>query len=284
MKPLILLVFTVLLLPNFDGSRVMYQYETECQDVRSADDVFIQAISESDHQRLTQVLDNDFSWIGKKGEVLHRADLLVDIPKGSRVSDEGREFRIFSGTVAAVLTQSGQFHTLRLWVKRKAGWRILAYHAVNQLPAPPEPHAGQTECNNPCKSLPYKSLNATEAAVISSWQALESNVTSHDSAAWATHVSDDFIQVSSNSDRVLDKSARMKVIDQQKSSDAGAAPPPLASARFDDLGQVVVMHALNNPLVGKPILVTRIWINRDGRWVMSVSFQTAIQSAGDASQ
>ena len=277
MKRLIFLLFVTLLTCRQGQPKAMYRYETKAA-VAAADTAFVDAVVTESRQKLTELLDSDFSWTSTSGEVFRESDLLANIPEKSGVSKVGREFRVFSDEVVAVLTQSGQFHTLRIWVKRQPGWRILAFHAVNQLTSPLAAHPGQAECYNPCKSLPYTAKDAAETAVIASWQALESDVTAHDSAAWATHVSDDFIQVSSNSDHVLDKSARMKAIDAQKSSGAGSAPPPLASARFDNLGGVVVMHALNRPLSGNPILVTRIWINRADIWVMSVSFQTTIQS------
>jgi hypothetical protein len=282
MKRLVLLILAVLPLGTFGHSKAMLQKEELASAVTTADQSFVEAVSKADRASLAVMLDGGFSWISTNGRVLRRSDLLAHIPTDSGVSEGSREFRIFSEDVVGVLTQQGQFHTLRIWVKRQSGWRILAYHAVDQLTSPPATHAGQTECDNPCKSLPYNAKDPAEAGVIASWQALESDVTAHDSAGWATHVSDDFIQISSNSDRVLDKSARMKIIEAQKSSGTGAAPPALASARFDDLGDVVVMHALNHPLTGKPILVTRIWIKRMNRWIMSVSFQTGIQTQPDA--
>jgi hypothetical protein len=284
MKRLALLTLAVLLLGEFCHSKALLQKEELPSALATADETFVKAVSKADRASLAAMLDDDFSWTTTNGEVLSRSELLAHIPTDSGVSDGSREFRIFSKEVVGVLTQQGQLHTLRIWVKRQPGWRILAFHAVKQLTSPPAAHPGQTECYNPCKSLPYKAKGPAETAVIASWQALESDVTAHDSAAWATHVSDDFIQISSNSDRVLDKSARIKIIDAQKTSDVGAAPPPLASAQFDDLGGVVVMHALNHPLTGRPILVTRIWIKRMDKWVMSVSFQTAIQSESDAIQ
>jgi Domain of unknown function (DUF4440) len=282
MKRLVLLTLAVLLCGPPGHSKAVFQNSEVPLAVAALDESFVEAVSKADRSNLAAILDGDFSWTSTNGEVLGRNELLATIPTSAGLSQGSREFRILSKDVVGVLTQQGQFHTLRIWVKRQSGWRILAYHAVDQLTSPPATHGGQTECYNPCKSLPYDAKDPAEAGVIASWQALESDVTAHDSAGWATHVSDDFIQISSNSDRVLDKSTRMKIIAAQKASGTGAAPPPLASARFDDLGDVLVMHALNHPLTGKPILVTRIWIKRMDRWIMSVSFQTTIQIQPDA--
>jgi hypothetical protein len=39
------------------------------------------------------------------------------------------------------------------------------------------------------------------------------------------------------------------------------------------------MKCLHQPFTGKPVRVTRVWIKRDGKWVMSISYQTTIQAA-----
>ncbi len=59
----------------------------------------------------------------------------------------------------------------------------------------------------------------------------------------------------------------------------GSAPAPLVSAEMFDFGDAVVMKCLHQPFSGKPIRVTRVWIKRDGKWVMSISYQTTIQAA-----
>ena len=46
-----------------------------------------------------------------------------------------------------------------------------------------------------------------------------------------------------------------------------------------DIGDTVVVTCLHQPYHGKPVHVSRIWIKRDGKWVMSISYQTTIQAA-----
>jgi hypothetical protein len=41
----------------------------------------------------------------------------------------------------------------------------------------------------------------------------------------------------------------------------------------------VIMTCLHQPNSGKPVHVSRLWIKRDGKWIMSISYQTAIQGA-----
>jgi hypothetical protein len=58
-----------------------------------------------------------------------------------------------------------------------------------------------------------------------------------------------------------------------------SAPAPLVSAEMFDFGDAVIMKCLHQPFSGKPVHVTRLWIKRNGKWVMSISFQTTIQAA-----
>ena len=64
---------------------------------------------------------------------------------------------------------------------------------------------------------------------------------------------------------------------QQKQTLAGAAPVPLVAAKMFDFGDSVVMTAQHQRGNSKPIHVTRVWIKRDGQWLMAFSQQTTIQ-------
>jgi hypothetical protein len=46
-----------------------------------------------------------------------------------------------------------------------------------------------------------------------------------------------------------------------------------------DFGDAIVMTCLHQPYSGKPVHVSRLWIKRDGHWIMSISYQTTIQDA-----
>ena len=178
------------------------------------------------------------------------------------------------------MAERGKVHVLRIWVKRAEGWRVLVYHEVTQLAEPPtSAGTGVKECENPCKSVPYEPKNEAERAIIASWQALETGVTAHDSAAWAPHIAEEFVVISSNSDHPVSKADRIATLNKQKQSGVGSAPAPLVSARMFDFGDTVVMTCLHQPHSGKPAHVSRVWIKRDGQWVMSISFQTTIQGA-----
>lgn len=244
------------------------------------DSEFVKALHTADAGALGKLLDADFTWTDSQGNTLTRADFLQAVPKAI-LGDEAaadRTERTY-GEVAAVSASQGKMHLLRLWVHRSSGWRLLVSHAVTQLDQPSSSSgSGVNTCQNPCKEVPFKPANEAEHAIIASWQALETGVTAHDSAAWAPHIADEFVQISSNSDHPISKKDRMTTLDKQKISGVGSAPSPLVSAKMFDFGDAVVMTCLHQPYSGKPIHVTRLWIKRDGQWVMVISYQTTIQS------
>jgi hypothetical protein len=250
----------------------------EDQAVLQADQQLVKAIGGGDKKAVASLLDKDFSWTDAQGKTLTRAEVLKQLPTPVAGYDAEPKERTY-GEVGEVQTNSGKTYVLRVWVKRPSGWRLLDYHEVTQLAAPPQAGPGVKECENPCKTVPYKPKNDAERGIFKSWQELETNVTAHNSAGWDPHAADEFVQVSSNNDHPLDKAGRMAVLDKQKASGVGAAPAPLVSAEMFDFGDSVVMKALHQPFHGKPVRVSRIWIKRDAKWVMAISYQTTIQAA-----
>jgi hypothetical protein len=250
------------------------------QVVLEIDSDFVAAVGSADSATLAKLLDADFTWTDSEGNTLTLKEVLAS-PRKNVLGDEAgvdRSERSY-GEVAAVSAGRGKVHVLRLWVQRSSGWRLLVYHAVTQLDQPSTAvGTGVNDCENPCKTVPFEPANEAERAILRSWQALETGVTAHDSAAWAPHIAEEFVQISSNSDHPIAKKDRMATLDKQKASGVGSAPAPLLSAKMFDFGDAVVMTCLHQPYSGKPVHVSRLWIKRDGQWVMVISYQTAIQS------
>ena len=250
------------------------------QAVLQADHKFVQAASLQNGSLLHRLLDDSFTWTDADGKTLSTAEVLHSVPKPALGDESGIDLteRTY-GQVGAVSAGRGKIHVLRMWVLRRAGWRLLVYHEVKQMDEPSKAAGtGVNECENPCRNVPFVPANADEAAIIGSWQALETGVTAHDSAAWAPHIADEFVQISSNSDHPISKAGRMETLDKQKISGVGSAPSPLVSATMFDFGDAVIMTCLHQPHTGKPVHVSRLWIKRDSKWIMSISYQTTIQA------
>jgi len=193
------------------------------------------------------------------------------------VADEkGAEIHAYTyGQLGDVQVNLGRAHVLRVWVKRAGGWKLIVYQEVKSLDAAPSfaPGAG-AECENPCKGVPYRPANETERQVVAAYSKLETAAHARISAAFAQVVADEFVAVSSNSDKISTKRARMDDFDHSKNS--GVAPTPLVSARFFAFGDAVLMVSEHKPDRGSPLHVTRIWVKRGGDWTETLSYQTAI--------
>jgi hypothetical protein len=249
--------------------------------VMQADRAFVQAAAKGDAAALGKMLDGEFTWTDAEGKTLAGEEVLRAVPKDALGDESGAEVSERTHSqVGAVQASHGKIHVLRMWVQRPGGWRLLVYHEVKQLEQPStSAGSGVKECENPCKAVPFQPANEAEAAIIASWQALETGVTAHDAEAWAPHIADEFVQISSNSDHPISKAGRIETLNMQKASGVGSAPAPLVSAKMFDFGDAVIMTCLHQPYSGRPIHVSRLWIKRDGKWIMSISYQTTIQAA-----
>ena len=251
------------------------------QTLLQADRALVQAIGKADKAAVGKLLDANFTWTDEQGKSQNRAQVLQSLPISALGDESGLDVKERTyGQVGAVTVGSAKLYVLRVWVKRSAGWRALVYHQVKLSDQPPTAAGtGVANCENPCKTLPYKPKNEAERGVIASWQALETGVTAHDADAWAPHIADEFIMLSSNNDHPLTKADRMATLNKQKLAGVGSAPAPLVSAKMFDFPGTVVMTGEHQPHHGKPVHVTRVWIKHDRQWVMAISFQTAIQAA-----
>lgn len=253
------------------------------QAILQADHSLEQALEKGDKVAADKLLDPDFTWTDWAGTTQTRIQLLqnVDATKGAKFAvastQAGSKVYVY-GQVGVVQANNGLMHALRVWVKRPAGWRDIVYHEVRSLPNAPTvtPGAGK-DCNNPCKSIPFQPKNEAEKGVAAAYSALETAAETHNAAAWAGLVADEFVVASSNSNVILDKKQRIAGL--QRETMAGVSPTAFVSGRMYAFGDAVVMVSQHQPEHGKPLRVTRVWVKRDGKWMETLSYQTSIQSA-----
>ncbi|HKV63302.1 MAG TPA: nuclear transport factor 2 family protein [Candidatus Acidoferrum sp.] len=249
--------------------------------VVQSDHEFVQAAAKGDTSTVGRLVDTDFTWTDAEGKTRNRAEVLASLPTPALGNEAGAELKQqLHSQVGAVMSGRDKTHVLRIWVKRPSGWRLLVYQEVVLGRHASGPGgSGVKECQNPCKTLPYKPKNEAEQAIIASWQALETGVTNHDASAWAPHIAEEFVMLGSNNDHPLGKADRIATLNLQKQTGFASAPAPLVSAQMFDFGDAVVMTCQHQPYTGKPVHVSRLWIKRNGQWVMSISYQTTMQAA-----
>lgn len=246
-----------------------------------ADHDFVQAAAKGDVASLGRYLDAEFTWTNTEGRTYSRAEVLGSVPKPALGGDAGvNQVRQARSQVEAIMSDHDKIHVLRVWVKRGGSWRLLVYHEVvlgREGGGPAE--SGMRTCENPCKTVPYKPKSEAEQEVLASWEALETAVANHDSFNWAPHIASEFTMLGSTNDHPLTKADRIATLNLQKQTGRGALPPPVISVQTYEFGDSVVMTSMHQPYSGKPVRVTRLWVKRDGKWVMSISYQTTIESS-----
>jgi hypothetical protein len=265
---------------GFGQDRHLYKPEpVEVLGVAEADAAFVQVLAHADRAGVENLLDADFTWTTANGAVHTRSEILQQLPKTALTSEKDAESRVFTyGDLADVQVNRRRFHALRVWVKRPGGWKAIVYQEVISLDASPTftPGAGK-DCENPCKSIPFTPATDRERQVALAYSKLETAAHARNSAGFAPMVADEFVAASSNSDRLQSKRGRMAEFDRSK--DAGVAPTPLISARMFTFGDAVLMVSEHKPDRGNLLHVTRLWVKRDGSWVETLSYQTAVTDA-----
>ena len=244
----------------------------------SADHTFVRAIASGDTKGAAALLDQDFTWIDADGKTLGAARVRQALPKPA-IGDESaaQSMQYGYGNVGVVEVNAGKLHTLRVWVKRPAGWRLLVYQEVKSLDAPATvtPGAGKN-CENPCGAVPYTPKTATEREVMEAYKSLEEAAMGGKANEWNEVAADEIALVSANSDRVFDKATRSAAI--AKASLGSVRPTKLIAARLFDFGNAVVMTSQHQADSGQHLQITRVWVKRDGRWQETLSYQTAVSA------
>jgi hypothetical protein len=247
--------------------------------VASADQSFVRAAAAGDAGSVASVLDQDFTWTDANGRTLDAAHVKQAMPKPAIANEGGAQTASYEyGNVAVVQANAGKLHTLRVWVKRPAGWRLLVYQEVKSLDAPAiagSAPAPGSKCENPCGAVPYTPKTATERDVMKAYTSLEEAAMGGKADEWKQVAADEIALVSYNSDRTFDKTTRAAAI--AKATLGGVAPTQLLSARLFEFGDTVVMASQHRAPAGNLIHITRVWVKRDGRWQETLSYQTAVR-------
>ena len=257
--------------------------QQESQSAAASDRALVAELNTGDPISALESLDDGVTWTTAAGHTLTKVQLTDSFPQLAIAGESAGDAKVFDyGRVVVVRADRDRAHTLRVWVQRPAGWRLLVYQEVESLAAASAaaPPGIGSECVNPCKTVPYEPKTDNERGVIAAYQALETAAHAADVDNWGRYVADEFVVVSSNSDRVLTKEARLEGL--RKAAYGGVSPSPLVSAELLDFDTAVVMLARHQPESGNPLQIGRVWIKRDGQWMSVLSYQTAISAPDPA--
>src|ERR1051325_11640091 len=141
--------------------------------VASADQTFVRAAAAGDGGAVAAVLHQGFTWTDANGRTLNAAHVKQALPKPAIASEATAQMASYDyGDVDVVQVNSGKLHTLRVWVKRPAGWRLLVYQEVKSLDAAAPAAAAPAKsgaCEDPCGAVPYTPKTAAEREVMKAY-------------------------------------------------------------------------------------------------------------------
>jgi len=263
--------------------------------VLQADNAFQQGLKNKNAQAVAALLDRQFTWTNQAGTTLDKAQFLQNSAKGAVEGDpiytdvKARDYGQLAIVTGATkhTAHSGTFFA-RIWVRRPAGWLLLTHQETAILPKPasnPQNRAAgnaaaQADCENPCRSLPYKPKTAEQAEVAKAYQAVETAVTSHDARTWAYHVADEFVGIGRQYTGTPDtKAARVGQIGIVSNR---VVLPKMLWGEAYVFGNAAILIADHQPVGELPYHVIRVWVNRDGRWQLFHRQETTIQKSGRA--
>jgi hypothetical protein len=241
-----------------------------------ADRAFVRSVVSGDVKGAAAVLDQEFTWTTANGQTVDASHVTQALPKLAIANESAAQTMTYDyGNVGVVQVNSGKLHTLRVWVKRPMGWRLLVYQEVRSLDtaattaAPPN----SGKCENPCGAVPYSPKSAAEREVMKAYTSLEEAAMGGKAKEWSEVAADEIALVSANSDRTFDKATRAAAI--AKASLGSVRPTKLLAARLFEFGNAVVMTSQHQADSGQHLQITRVWVKRDGRWQETLSYQTA---------
>ena len=258
------------------------------QVAKEAERTFVANLAKGDAKAIGGALDRRFTWTDSDGLTRSRRETLKGIAAlaAAAKGDDSDVQANFYGRLLTVRGTHGDARFLRIFVKRRHGWKALMVLetpvAPAGAPASVEQAAGAGDCDNPCRSVPYTPKTAMDKDILAAWQKTKLLEWKPDAAQWAGFIADEFLII--NNTTIRNKEQRVAIAQRQQDAGTGAPGDPVTTMRIYDFGNnAAVMTSQHTPYRGgKPYTNVRIWVLRDNRWQLALSQQVAIQSADAA--
>lgn len=249
-----------------------------------ADHALTTALRRADGKAVGALLDAQFIWIDAEGKT-HTKTQALQALRALAADGQGETGlqRHDYGRVATILGIHHNAHFARVWVRRQAGWRAFVF-IDTPIPAHPpamasvQRTAGPGDCENPCRTVPYKPTTVAAREILATWQKTKMDEWHPNADDWAKHIADEFLIINNSTYR--NKPERVAIAKKQQEEGIGAPGDPIVSMRIFDFGNAGVMLSHHvRYRGGKPYNNVRVWVYRDGRWQLALSQQTANQAA-----
>jgi len=257
--------------------------------VLAADAALGDAMRTGNRTAARRLLALQFAFVDADGKIRPRREFLGDLKSVAARSAGDIKVRNF-GLLAIVTGRHKAAHDcdaffVDIWVKQKGAWRALLMQDV-PISADGEPtaaanavHAAEPkpyECDNPCKTIRYRVRSPAEQGVVSTYQTIMKAIVAHDAGEWAKHVADEFMAYASGRAPIA-RSTRMASIEDQSRDDA-VRVGEVQTMRLAVYGDGAVMVATDADGSHPAYRASRVFVKRDGRWLMLMSAFTDVKS------
>jgi hypothetical protein len=253
------------------------------------DRALLDALARGDRKAVAGLLDQDFQWIEANGKTHTKAQILEDLTSFATDNQGAIDVRTLDllGQGQRILGIHHNQRFAHIWVNRPAGWQALVFLDI-PIPAaraentviPKAPANPGADCENPCRTLPYKPQNAAQEGALATWFRLKNAEWHPNPEVWDANSDENHETISSRMD--LPKLEHVVQLAQQRKmyGEKGADPgQPVISMRMFDVGNVVVQECLQGATgSAKPTtFVLRVFLNRGAGWKIVLSAQTNIE-------
>lgn len=260
----------------------------EEQAVQQADHALGAALRKSDKDAVGALLDKNFAWTNMEGQTRTKAESLESLTALAKDNEGDTEVKShYYGQLTIIFGFHHGARFAHIWVRRSEGWRAFIFldtavpKQSSTATPPPTNNAAAGDCENPCRTLPYTPTTAADKAVLAEWQRTKLDEWHPDAADWATHLAEEFLIINSNAER--NKVERVAIAKKQQEAGVSVPGDPVVSMSMSDFGNAVVMISQHVPYRGgKPYYNVRVFVNRNGHWLLAWSQQTTIQAAAAA--
>jgi Domain of unknown function (DUF4440) len=258
---------------------------TENQAVLRTDHYFTGALAKGDKKAVGALLDSRFEWTNAEGKTRSKAEALESLTAFAADSKGDTDVKAhFYSQLAVIYGRHDRSWFSRIWVKRPSGWRLFAdldtpLPSGNGTAARRKKPGPIGDCENPCRTIPYKPTTAADKAVIAEWQKTKVDEWHPDIKDWASHVAREFVIINDHYG-AIDKPQRVALGVKWQREGIGMPGAPVLSMKMYDFGDTVLTISDHVPYQGgKPYYNVRVYVHRNGHWPIAWSQQTTIQSA-----
>jgi hypothetical protein len=256
--------------------------------VLAANNALSAAMRAGDRTAARRLLTLQFTFVDADGKIHPRREFLGDLK--SVAARPATDIKVRNFGSLAMMTgkhtsaQGTDVFFLDIWVRQKGAWRALLMQDVpiraGEDSAALRPiqiaDVGAHACDNPCNTIPYRVRSAAEQDVARTYQTITKAVAARDAGAWAKHVADEFVAYAS-SRAPLARSSRIAAI-EDRDDDGAVRVGEVKSMRLSVYGDGAVMVATEANGPQPAYRAARVFVKRDGHWLMAATAQTDLKS------